>query len=388
MKRKKHIEADEYLINDKVALTEFEVVGLRAAFNFADGHAYHRMPKELMPIMNRIKTVWRESSSKEMPELEEKFKRAMSRIIRSTVLGNHSYYSLCPTASNSIDIAAAWLASNKYSVGLLEPVFDNLFLILKRRGISICDIQESDLKDIQQLEKKIERHNLKALFIVTPNNPTGFELSREEFRQIASLCSKKGLALVIDKTFRLYSRSSYDEYQILTNYQTKYIVIEDTGKTWPTHETKVSLMAYSESIASEVRSIYEEIYLCHSKFAITLLATLIERTHRIGIEKIIWEEIDKRRSRMREALKDIPLIPLINDDCCPIPLEWMDCSQTGLNDLELVKKLKGFEIAVLPGRFFFWNSPEKHVNTIRISLLRSDAIFEKGIESIKYAINS
>ncbi|MCX6350942.1 MAG: hypothetical protein NTX03_03670 [Bacteroidetes bacterium] len=56
-------------------LTEFEVTGLSTPFNFADGHAYHEMPNSLQPVMNRIKVIWKESVSKRVPELEERFKK-------------------------------------------------------------------------------------------------------------------------------------------------------------------------------------------------------------------------------------------------------------------------------------------------------------------------
>ena len=328
-------------------LTEFEVGGLKTAFSFADGHAYHDMPHHLLPVMNRLQAIWREATEKSIPEMEERFKRAVSRIIKSPVLGNHKHYSLCPTASNSIDIAGAWLASKGYAVGLLEPAFDNLHLLLKRRNVEIHSIQEGDLIDLDRLAKKIDDGKLKSIFIVTPNNPTGFQLNAQQFRSLSELCKSKGVTMIMDTTFRLYSRNGYDEYQILTETGNDYLVIEDTGKTWPTQDTKVSLMAYSASLAHEMRTLYEEVYLCHSNLSVGLLSHLIERTTEVGVDRVIWDEIDRRRAKLNEALRDTSLTSVVNANACPMPVEWLDCSKTGMADLELVEELSKSGVALL-----------------------------------------
>lgn len=368
------------------SLTEFEISGLKTAFSFADGHAYHDMPPQLTPVINRLHTIWREAADKSIPEMEERFKRAVSRIIQSPVLGNHDFYSLCPTASNSIDIAGAWLAAKNYTVGLLEPAFDNLHLLLKRRNVQIQSIHESDLADLDALAKKIEKNKLKSLFIVSPNNPTGFQLNAQQFRELCELCKTKSVAIVIDVTFRLYSRNGYDEYQILNETGNDYIVIEDTGKTWPTQDTKVSLMAYSASVATELRTLYEEVYLCHSNFSVCLLSHLIERTTEAGVDKVIWNDIDLRRSKLNGALKETGLKSAANQGACPMPVEWLNCTQMGMTDLELVEEVKKFGVALLPGRYFYWSTPEQHVDHVRVSLLRSAAMFDKGLLALQHAL--
>jgi aspartate/methionine/tyrosine aminotransferase len=378
--------AESDLTDSDISLTKYEVGGLKTAFTFADGHAYHDMPKPLQPVMRQLQSIWAESSSKSIPEMEEKFKRATSRIIQSPILGYHSSYSLCPTASNSIDITGAWLKTKGYTVGLIEPAFDNLYLLLKRRGVDIVPIQESDLSDLDILSNKIDEYDLKSLFIVSPNNPTGFQLDQDEFNALCRQCAKKGVTMIVDTTFRLYSRNSYDEYQILNDNGVDYLVIEDTGKTWPTNDLKVSLMAYSESLSSEVRTLYEEVYLCVSNFSLGLLSELIDKTRKVGIDEIVWAEVDKRKQQVREALQDTFLTPILNDKAAPLPLEWLDCSASGLTDIELVEELKKAGVALLPGRFFYWNTPEQHTQNVRLSLMRSNDIFDKGLQTLNQAL--
>ena len=369
------------------SLTEYEVAGLRAAFTFADGHAYHNMPKLLIPVMQNLHGIWQDATKTSIPEMEERFKISMAKIIKSPTLEKHRHYSLCPTASNSIDIAGAWLKTNNYNVGLLEPAFDNLYLLLKRRQINITSIQEEDLTDLDKLKKKIADNNLDSLFIVSPNNPTGFQMNEQEFSNLCGFCAGNGIKLVVDTTFRLYSRNGYDEYKILEDAGVDYVVIEDTGKTWPTEDLKVSMMAYSKSISAQMRELYEEVYLCSSNFTVALLGNLIDHTITHGVDKVIWADVDKRKAQFRQAIAGTPLLSGAKAGSCPMPMEWLDCSKTGMSDLELVDMLKKHDIALLPGRFFYWASQETHTAHVRAALMRPDTMFTNGLNTLKSALH-
>jgi aspartate/methionine/tyrosine aminotransferase len=274
----------------------------------------------------------------------------------------------------------------QYNVGLLEPVFDNLYLMLRRRGAKITSVQENDLIDLDALEAKIKKDNLKSVFIVTPNNPTGFQLDADEFRGLCNLCARTGVALIIDKTFRLYSKKDFDDYKILNESGTDYVVIEDTGKTWPTQDAKVSLMVYSESLAKDLRMLYEEIYLCSSNFTLAFLKTVMEKTKSVGIDRVIHQEVTKRMHHVENALSATPLVLMKSDRACSLPLAWIDCSATGVSDLELVQKLKEHQVALLPGRFFFWNSQDQHTSNVRLSLMKPDGVFYRGLDVLSEAI--
>lgn len=363
------------------SLTEFEVQGLKSEYNFADGHAYHEIPQALRPVIANLSDTWAYASSKSIPEMEEEFKSILAACIKSPVLAEHRHYSISPTASNSIDIVGAWMHSNGYRVGLLEPAFDNLYLMLKRRGVSIESIQEESLVDLDSLSLTIDRNNLQCLFIITPNNPTGFELNKLQFSALCHLCVKKGVKLVVDKTFRFYSRTPYDEYEIVDSSGVDFVIIEDTGKTWPTQDLKVSLIAYSEGLARELRILYEEIFLCSSNFALALLGQLIERTRIVGIEKVIWEEVDRRKKLVSSVLEGTALVPMSGEQNC-LPFSWIDCSATRMTDIDVLVKLREFNISLLPGRYFFWNSPGSHTTHVRLSLMRPKRVFE-GIYAMR-----
>lgn len=368
------------------SLTEHEVEGLATRYNFADGHAYHEMPQSLSSVVTDIPNIWTWAASKSIPEVEESYRTTLSRAICSPALALHRHYSIYPTASNAIDVAAAWLNLHSYKVGLVEPTFDNLHLLMKRRGVEVEGLCESDLLNLDRLEWLIDEKGLNSIFVISPNNPTGFTLSESEFGALCELCSRKNVVLISDKTFRFYCHAPFDDYRILLSSGVDFIVIEDTGKTWPTQDLKVSLMSYSDSLAKELRILYEEIFLCSSNFTVALLSRMLSKTTEVGLSKIVWDEVDRRTQLVRSALSSSSLTIIEGSGSTRLPFAWIDCSRTGLTDLELVAALVKRNVALLPGRYFYWNSRNDHTQNVRLSLMRPARMFHDGLVVLQAAL--
>ena len=54
--------------------------------------------------------------------------------------------------------------------------------------------------DFETLEKSCDERT-RAVCLVNPNNPTGQFISRNEWRELTSLCARKGLSLIVDEVF-------------------------------------------------------------------------------------------------------------------------------------------------------------------------------------------
>lgn len=259
----------------------------------ADGHAYHDLALSQTAIIEKLPTLWASAKSKKHRDAEEEFKNAFMTLAQSPSLMHYPHFRVCPTASNSIDTVATWLKEKNLSALLIEPTFDNLALILKRRGVAIDSILEDEIPLIakNKLNKEFD-----ALFLVNPNNPTGRQMSKSEFVEIVGWCKHHGKALLLDNTFRFFVSQDYDMYEILNDSKVTYISIEDTGKVWPTQDLKVSLLFFSYDIAAEMNVIYEEIYLCISNFQLEILGHFLADAHKRGLECAVWAEVANRRA--------------------------------------------------------------------------------------------
>ena len=368
-------------------LTELEVFGLSAQYNLADGHSYISAEKHFNTVLSELPALWREANETPVPEMERLFKNKFAEYFGLDGLSNHSSFSICPTASNSIDIVGAWARSMNYKVGLVEPTFDNLAQLLRRREVELDAISEIVLADIVLLEEVLRSKQLDVLFMVNPNNPTGTVIGAAAMSNIVELCSRLDVVLVLDTSFRFCHKTDIDEYALLKEKGCSFIILEDTGKQWPTLDTKASLLSYSENLERGIRNIYEEIYLCCSNLSLRVIIAFIDATLNKGgisyMQSVISKNIEIVKSELKNSLVTI-------DDDEPdstMTVMWLDIEKTGLSDLELTEYLAKSSVAVLPGRYFYWNS--HHVaghNRIRIALLKPDDQFGPSMVRLKEAL--
>lgn len=367
-------------------LTEFEVMGMQSEFNFADGHAYHDLSVSQQSIIQRLPSIWQSATSSSVKEAEESYLFAFKQLAKAPVLANYPHYKISPTASNSIDIVGAWLEQKGMMTYLLEPTFDNLYLILKRRGVKLLPLNEAMLH-AYPVSGLVSLKN-GAIFLVNPNNPTGRVLSKEKFIELINYCLKNNCVLILDNTFRFFVDCDYDQYQLLIDAGVTFIAIEDTGKVWPTQELKASLIFYSKNIAREIELIYEEIYLCASKFTLGLLSAILQDSYQHGLPNAVWREVADRRAIFRDAIKHSCLS--INSAALRsnISVEWVDIDSMFVDDYAVMRYLQDSKISILPGRHFYWSSPAlaSHTRQLRFSLLKPKTIFLSGMQQLKQSL--
>jgi aspartate/methionine/tyrosine aminotransferase len=368
-------------------LTELEVYGLSAQHNLADGHSYISAKKHFSSVLSALPALWHSAVETPIPEMEKLFKNKFAEYFALNGLRKHSHFCVCPTASNSIDIVGAWARSKNYRVGLVEPTFDNLAQLLWRREVALEAIPERMLFDLTGLEQLVREKRLDALFLVNPNNPTGVALDTDAMSKIIELCHRHGIVLILDTSFRFCHQTGIDEYTLLKDKGLSFIVLEDTGKQWPTLDTKASLLSYSEDLAADIRNIYEEIYLCCSNFSLRVIIEFIDATLAKGglsyIHSVILHNIDIARSELEDSLVGIEAA----ESDSVMSVMWLNIERTALSDLELTGYLAKRGVAVLPGRYFYWNSHQvAGHDRIRIALMKPDDKFGSSIMHLKQAL--
>ncbi|EJF75377.1 hypothetical protein HWV54_05280 [Bartonella alsatica] len=114
----------------------------------------------------------------------------------------------------------------------------------------------------------------------------------------------------------------------------KYVIIEDSGKTFPTQDMKASLMLFHSELKSAIQQIYEEIFLCVSPFSLEVITRIVEQASEIGLEEVLWKEVDIRRTNFRNILNQTNLEIAKKSVASIMLLEWIDCSATGFSDLD------------------------------------------------------
>ena len=357
-------------------LTDYEVDALPNLFNFADGHARNALNIHLLEQIKQIPTYF--SKKFDQGEIEREFCEMFFRLSRQNY--KFTTFLFCPSASISIEIIANYLRINGISTSLIEPTFDNLADIFKRHLVKVDPLEERLLFKIPLMDW-LATVNTEAIFLTIPNNPTGYIFSQDDFKSIIEFCAANQKLLILDMSFRLFDRELmvWDQYDMLAQSGIHYIVIEDTGKVWPSYELKVSLLASDEETSQQLQSIYRDIFICHSPVIIQIVLLFIKDSLQQGLDNTVWNLVEANRNLLRNALTGTFLKPVTISN---ISVEWVQICN-GLTDIQLVNELKARNIFILPGRNFFWNTPSIGSNYIRVALMRQREIFSLGAIALR-----
>jgi aspartate/methionine/tyrosine aminotransferase len=366
------------------SLTEQEVAGFQHVADLSNGHAYHELPTSLATLPDEMPALWRAASRQTPIEWEKCFIDSFVKLSGVNSLRNLAFCRPCPTASNSIDLCAALLRRRGWVTALVEPTFDNLALLLRRREVALYAISENMIFEasLQVLEDWLRQRQANALFLVSPSNPSGRCLSPQRLHMISALCTRLDVTLVLDCCFRLFNRAPYDDLEILLNSKTRFIAFEDTGKVLPTLDTKASLIYASDDLAADLEELFNEVYLCNSGISLALLTRCFDLMRAVGLEASVWRLVDQRRSRLRAALPGTGLRVAPESVHSVIGLEWLAFDTPEFNDLQVCALLETYGLVALSGRQFYWSSShdKAHQYRIRFSMMKEEYRFSRALK--------
>ncbi|MFI0968193.1 aminotransferase class I/II-fold pyridoxal phosphate-dependent enzyme [Streptomyces sp. NPDC021080] len=354
-------------------LTQYEHLGIECEFNLADGHAHQFQDPAQQLIVRQLSSVFAESERRPLRDLEKEFQSCFYGLAGQSAAAGRRRTLLCQSASQSIDLVAAFLGARGKEVGLLRPCFDNLPGILRRRGALLRPVAESDLTGPGP-ERLLGEGGPGALFLTLPNNPTGFMPTEPEFARLVQRCAMTGTLLVIDWTFRFHAACErWDQYEVLDNSGVSYLCVEDTGKTWPTLDMKCSILATSEDLFDPLYELHNDLLLNISPFVLLLITRYLEDSAERGLEATVRRPVRENRAALRHALQGTVLEPV--EPNATISVEWVRISSPALSALDVVGLLADAGVGILPGDHFHWDDTATGSRYVRFALARDPALF-------------
>jgi aspartate/methionine/tyrosine aminotransferase len=354
-------------------LTRLERMAIDTEHNLADGHARLTVesPSRLV-VRNMLSDAWSYSTDKTQSAVEVEFENSFVSAIGPGPWNVRPPPVYTTSASAAIDIVGKLLlTSGRIRVGLIEPTFDNLALILCRLGISLIPLRE----DLGSILRQVDHDELDAVFLVLPNNPSGWSLNESEILELDKACSRAGLPIIIDQSFRAFEDPNLDGIH-LDDRSSTFIVIEDTGKTWPSGELKVgTLLTNSDSTRHQLETLVEEITLNVAPFTFAFITELIK-----------YEQITGRRSRdaVRSNLQWLQDQALLQTSQARYPMSVL-VIPTLIGGHEKAAQLLLHDTSVLPIGQFYW-SQETNPRAIRIALYRHEDAFQSTVERISHLL--
>jgi aspartate/methionine/tyrosine aminotransferase len=374
-------------------LTQHEIVALRTQHNLADAHTHQKQSSSQRDIVESLPTLWFEAEQESQHHFEQKFIEAFFELHGQKDVPAMNRTLLAYAASVSMMIVGMYLKRRNLTVSLIEPCFDNLADLLKELQVGLSPLPEDVLADPSTIyEKLVATVQTDAVCVVDPNNPSGFTMlanGEESFAELIRYCVDYQKTLIMDFCFASFALCDpkigrIPIYELLESSGVSYIAIEDSGKTWPVQDAKCALVTTSRDLFDDVYNTQTTVILNVSPFTLNVLEKYVRDSISDGFASV-RETITTNRQAAIEALSGTILehVPPVVETS----VAWFAIRDPDLNATRLQQMLVEHDVYVLPGTYFFWNSPELGDRHVRVALAREPEMFRAAVAALADALN-
>jgi len=375
-------------------ITQHEIAALKTRFNLADAHTHQSQSASQRRIIENLPNLWYSAENHTQHQSEQEFIEAFYRFHgQHRALDRRNEIYLVYAASIGMHIAATYLQKRRLKVGLIEPCFDNLHDLMKHMQIPMTPLGEQLFSDPTAIYHHLEHtaRELDAIVLVDPNNPTGFSLFSprpDAFLEVVRFCVAHDKLLILDLCFAAFIMTSgkprYDVYEILEESGVRYIVMEDTGKTWPLQDAKCATIMASRDLNDEIYEIVTSVLLNVSPFILKLVTRYVQDSIADDFASV-GEVLELNRQRARTQLEGSVLgycEPMIKTS-----VAWFEIEDPDVSADDLQAYLLEHQIYVLSGKYFYWAHPEQGQRYIRIALARDPHVFGQALSALRRALD-
>ncbi|WXG41550.1 MAG: pyridoxal phosphate-dependent aminotransferase [Candidatus Freyarchaeum deiterrae] len=322
------------------------------------------------------------TSSKGIPELREAIATDIKRRTGAEIKTNQII--VTPGAKHAIFCAVQTLINPGDEVLIPVPVWPSYKdIVTMAEGVpKEVPFQEDYSIDDEALKKAITRRT-KAIFINTPNNPTGGALTKPEMATIADIARDSKLIIFSDEIYDALTYDGFKNTSILSfpQLQDQTVYIHGFSKTYSMTGWRLGYIAAPQKIVDEMSKIQQNSTTCATSFAQKAAVEAI-RGPQDCVEEM-RKEYDKRRKAIVKALNQIDGVT------CKTPkgafYAFPNISEYSNDSSQLAEQLlesKG--VCITPGKVFGSNG-EGH---IRISYATSMQDILEGVQKLEEYLHS
>jgi aspartate/methionine/tyrosine aminotransferase len=194
-------------------------------------------------------------------------------------------------------VAAVAVAPAGSSVILPSPWYFNHKMTLDMLGIEarplLCDPDRGFVPDPGDAEALIDA-STRAVVLVTPNNPTGAVYPPDVIAAFADLCRRRGLALILDETYRDFIEGRPHELLARPDWGGTLIALYSFSKTYCIPGHRLGALATSREAMGEIVKVLDTLQISPPRVAQAPVAWAMA-----GLEA--WRDDNKREIERRAA---------------------------------------------------------------------------------------
>jgi aspartate/methionine/tyrosine aminotransferase len=250
--------------------------------------------------------------------------------------------------------AAMTVAGPGSTVLMTEPFYFNHETTLAMMGIKTafvpCKAEAGFLPEVSAIEAAITP-DVKALALVSPNNPTGAIYPPALLEAIFRLCQKKGIWLILDETYRDFlpeaGQRPHDLFG-LDGWEDTLISLYSFSKSFCIPGHRLGAITASEEVIGQVAKIMDNLQICAPRAAQAAVATALPLLAAWREEN--RQEIGRRAEALKAVMRELPEWKL---DAIGAYFAFVRHPFTGVGSAEVAEKLaKRAGVTCIPGVYF------------------------------------
>ncbi|MBZ9655946.1 aminotransferase [Phyllobacterium lublinensis] len=174
-----------------------------------------------------------------------------------------------------------------------------------KTGFVACDSANGFVPTIKALERALTP-DVRALALVTPNNPTGAVYPPERLEAIFDICRRNGIWLILDETYRDFLPEGSERPHGLLgrkDWQDNLVQLYSFSKSFCIPGHRLGALTAGENVVEEVAKIMDNLQICAPRAAQGAVARALPALTewRAGNR----HEIDLRARALREVMTDL-----------------------------------------------------------------------------------
>ncbi len=214
--------------------------------------------------------------------------------------------------------AASAVAGQGDAVVLPQPWYFNHEMTLRQLGIEArplpCDAAAGFCPDPDALAQLLARPGgrpVRAVVLVTPNNPTGAICPADTVAAISALCRQHGAWLILDETYRDFlpdgQRRLHDLLQA-PEWPAHVIQLYSFSKAYAVPGQRVGALAGPDFLLPQLAKVLDCLHVCAQRPAQAALAWALDAT--ADWRHANRREMNRRGDALRAGLADLPHWPV------------------------------------------------------------------------------
>lgn len=197
------------------------------------------------------------------PELREEIAARWSILYQGEI--NPFHVAITSGCNQAFAATVATLAEPGDSVMIAAPWYFNHKMWLDMMGINTTVLTlEKDLKPDVERARKLITKGLKAILLITPNNPCGTEYSRDTIWEFYQLAKEYNLTLIVDETYRDFLSSDNKLHEIFQDpdWDKHFVHLYSFSKAFRLTGHRVGAVIASEGFLPQIEKYLDTVSIC------------------------------------------------------------------------------------------------------------------------------